>query len=386
MMKKLLMACAVFMAGTAMMSAQFASIGIIGDATPTAWASDTDLTTTDGITYTIQNFTLGTGTVKFREADAWINNWGGATWPSGTGLFNSSTNIPSQPGLYNITFNRTTLAYNFEAAGNFATVTANVGGTVSSFFTTDGVTYYSNNIVVDANATANFTVNGASWGGAGFPSGTATAGGAAIAVPANSYNVVFNATTGAYSFNYVIISITGSGVGGWGTDTNMTTTDGVNYVVNSVTFTPDGSGVSEMKFRLNNDWGTTWGGGTYPSGTAEVVADGGNMAVPAGTYSVTFNRMTGAFAFDDEITSGIDGFTAATVVAFPNPTQNAWTFNAANAVISNVQIVDISGKVIISQSVNGSQAVVNASGLASGIYFAKINAGEASQTIRVAKN
>jgi len=383
-MKKLLMVCAVFMAGTAMMKAQFTSIGIIGDATPTAWASDTDLTTTDGVIYTIENFTLTTGTVKFRKDNAWAVDWGGTTWPSGTGVQGGS-NIPSQPGLYNITFNLTTLAYNFEAAGNFATVTANVGGTVASFFTLDGVTYNSNNVVVANDATATFSVNGAAWGGAGFPTGTATAGGAAIAVPANSYNVTFNATTGAYSFNYVIISITGSGVGGWGTDTNMTTTDGVNYSVNSVTFAPDGEGNSEMKFRLNNDWGTTWGAAEYPSGTATIVTDGGNMAIPAGTYSVTFNRVTGAFVFAAP-TAGVAGFTAATVVAYPNPSNSAWTFAAGNALISNVMIVDLSGKVVLNHNANGSQAVVDASALAAGVYFAKVTAGDDATTIKVVKN
>jgi len=384
-MKKLLMVCAVFMAGTAIMKAQFPSIGIIGDATPGEWTTDTDMTTTDGITYTLNNFTLDTGTVKFRQDNDWPSNWGGTTWPSGTGVFNSQQNIPSQPGLYNITFNLNTLAYNFEAAGNFATVTANVGGTVSSFFTLDGVTYNSNNVVVANDATATFSVNGAAWGGAGFPTGTATAGGAAIAVPANSYNVTFNATTGAYSFNYVIISITGSGVGGWGTDTNMTTTDGVNYSVNSVTFAPDGDGNSEMKFRLNNDWGTTWGAAEYPSGTATVVTDGGNMAIPAGTYSVTFNRVTGAFAFAAP-TAGLEGFTAATVMAYPNPSNSAWTFAAGNALISNVTISDLSGKVILSHNANGTQAVVDGSALAAGVYFAKVAAGDAATTIKVVKN
>ncbi|MES2487027.1 MAG: T9SS type A sorting domain-containing protein, partial [Bacteroidota bacterium] len=181
----------------------------------------------------------------------------------------------------------------------------------------------------------------------------------------------------------VVISITGGGVGGWGTDTNMTTADGFNYMVNSVTFALDGDGNSEMKFRLNNDWAVTWGGGTYPSGTMQ--EGGGNVAVPVGTYSVTFNRSTGVFAFDAP-TAGIETAVLAIVKAYPNPSNSAWTFAAGNAVISYIQIVDLSGKVILSQNANGNQAVVDASALASGVYFAKVTAGDAATTVKVVKN
>ena len=374
------MYCTVFMAGTAMMFAQFPGIGIIGDATPAGWnGADIDMATTDGVTYTLNNFTLGTGTVKFRQDDGWANNWGGTGWPSGVGVFNTSNNIPSQPGLYNITFNRTTLDYNFEAAGNFDTVSIMIAGANYTFFTTDGITYKSNNVVVANAATASFSVNGTAKGGEGFPSGTATVGGAAIAIPANSYNVVFNNDTGAYMFNFVDISITGDAVGGWGTDANMVTTDGFNYTLASQVFT-----AAEIKFRLNHDWGTTWGGATYPSGTAVIVADGGNMAIPAGTYSVTFNRETGAFAFSAP--AAVTNYTKNTVVAYPNPANTSWTFSTVNGTLNNIQIVDLTGKVVAIQSANAQHATVNASALANGVYFAKVSSAEGTSVIKVVKN
>lgn len=377
-MKKLLMYCAVFIAGTAIMNA-FPSIGIIGDATPGAWATDSDMVTTDGVTYTLENYTLGTGSVKFRQDDGWTNNWGGTGWPSGTGLFNSSNNIPSQPGLYNITFNLTTLEYNFEAAGNFDTVSIMIEGATYTFFTTDGITYNSNNVVVANDATASFSVNGTAWGGAGFPTGTATAGGAAISVPANSYNVVFNNETGIYTFNYVIISLTGDAVGGWGVDADFMTTDGINYMLHNQVFT-----AAQVKFRLNHDWGTTWGNASYPSGTAAIVVDGGNMDIPAGTYDVTFNRMTGDFAFSAP--AAVAAFTKGGVSAYPNPSSNAWTFSIANSMLTNIQIVDVTGKVVVNQLANAQQATVNASALANGVYFARVNSVNGTATIKVVKN
>jgi hypothetical protein len=54
MIKKLLMFCAVFLAGTAIMKADFPVIGIVGGSTPAAWnaANSIQMTTTNGVTYT----------------------------------------------------------------------------------------------------------------------------------------------------------------------------------------------------------------------------------------------------------------------------------------------------------------------------------------------
>lgn len=360
--------------------AQFPSIGIIGDATPTGWDSDTDLTTTDGVIYTIDNFTLTAGTVKFRQDNSWDNNWGGTTWPSGTGVFNSSTNIPSQPGLYNITFNLDTKEYNFENAGNFSSVDVMGGGATFTMYTTDGITYYSDNVTFDVQTSVQFSVDeGAGMGGNGFPDGTATAGGS-VSVPANSYNIVYNIDTGEYMFNFVTISLTGTGVQDWGVDADFTTTDGFSYTLNSYTF-QDG----EVKFRLNHDWGVTWGNASFPSGTATVVGNGGNIAIPAGTYAVTFNRSTGDFAFT-EPTAGTANFSLSALVAYPNPTVGAWTFNAGSDTIDTITLTDISGKVIYSQNVNASQAVVNAGQWAKGIYLACITSGSRVKNIKLVKN
>ncbi|MGQ2983297.1 T9SS type A sorting domain-containing protein [Flavobacterium sp.] len=380
MMKKLLFAAGMFVVGTAMMFAQ--NIGIIGDATPGVWATDTDMVTADGVVYTLENFTLTSGTVKFRENDSWTNNWGGTTWPSGVGAFNSSNNIPSQPGVYNITFNRTTLEYNFEDAGNFDDVDVMMGATAVSMFTLDGVTYRANNVVFENAGTATFRFNATdTWGGTAFPSGTATMGGAAISVPANSYNISYNTDTHAYSFDFVMISITGDAVGGWGTvDVDMQTTNGFDYTVNDVTFT-----AAEWKFRLNHDWGTTWGNATFPSGTVTIVGDGGNIMATAGTYDGTFNRSTGVFAFT-ESTNGTKDFNSRSITVYPNPSNNVWNFNAGNNTISSMQIVDVTGKVVYTAAVNATAATVNASGFASGMYFARLTSGNATETVRVVKN
>ncbi|GAB4162403.1 MAG: hypothetical protein Tsb0033_21340 [Winogradskyella sp.] len=75
------------------------------------------------------------------------------------------------------------------------------------------------------------------------------------------------------------LGVVGSGYNNWGAyaDGFFYTTDTPDVFVSYVTLV-DG----EIKFRLNNDWGTNWGGS---GGT--LVQDGDNIAVTAGTYKIT---------------------------------------------------------------------------------------------------
>jgi hypothetical protein len=77
------------------------------------WESIIHLVTIDGRNYSIANFPLFKGEVKFRQNDSWELNWGNINFPTGTGLLNGP-NIPVSTGNYDITFNRHTHEYYFE--------------------------------------------------------------------------------------------------------------------------------------------------------------------------------------------------------------------------------------------------------------------------------
>ncbi len=382
MIKKLLMCCTVFMAGTAMMTAQFANIGILGGSTSTGWSADTDMITTDGVVYTLNDVVItvpeADGGVKFRQDDAWTLNWGASGFPNGTGT-PGGANIPATNGTWDVTFNLTTKAYSFVPAGVDYDMVTIAGSSMVMMNTLDGITYTADNVTFETGDVA-FRVNDAAvgWGSMAFPTGTAVEG-MSIPVPANSYNVTFNKETGAYSFNFVRISLIGAGVVSWETDTQLATTDGINYTLSNFTFAG-----GEGKFRLNNAWETSWGTLEFPSGTATSV-DGPNMVITAGTYNVTFNRLTGAFAFTAS-TAGLNNIVAYSVAAYPNPTQGVWNFDAGNNSISTIQITDVTGKIIFTKNTAASTATVDAAGFSAGIYFARVTAGNATQTIRVVKN
>ena len=90
-----------------------ATVGIIGNATPGGWDSDTDLSTTDVVGELSATLELVEGEVKFRANDEWTYDWGGADFPSGTAVFKGD-NIAVTAGTYTVIFDVNALTYRFE--------------------------------------------------------------------------------------------------------------------------------------------------------------------------------------------------------------------------------------------------------------------------------
>ena len=207
----------------------------------------------------------------------------------------------SNPGNYNIAFNRETGEYSFTCVNNCTAFIGIAGTAVPPDFnwdsdvnmmTSDGIIYRLQSYTfIDGEAKFrqddSWTNN---WGGTGFPSGTAIPGGPNIPVAAGNYNVTFNINTGEYSFSAPDIGIIGTSLSGWTDDIDMQTTDGIIYTLTDYAFA-----AGEVKFRQDNDWTINWGNYDFPTGYG--YQDGPNIPVPAGDYTVTFNRTTGEYNF-----------------------------------------------------------------------------------------
>lgn len=463
------MFCMVFLAGTAIMKADFPVIGIVGGSTPVGWNAGSSMlmATTDGETYTYSGLVVtvpgSDPGVKFVKDNGWDVNWGGSGFPTGTGTQNGA-NIPATNGTWDVTLNITTGAYSFVPSGAAFDEVALVGGGMTvALITGDGSSYMVSGVTLPE-GTYYFTINGSGqWGGNDFPEGTASAG-MSITVPAGNYNISFNPDTMEYVFGFPVVSMVGSAIDpDWAIDIDMYTEDGIIYVAFDVELT-DGL----LKFRQDYGWAVNWGSGDFPEGTG--VQDGVDIPVVAGTYIVLFNRLTGEYAFTDAdeepvlaleggndvyielTTTDLENYTAndvtlaagnyyltingigqwggsfptgtatensviavpagtydisvvgetgeytftaivgletvdkPVIAVQPNPSSTSWNITAAGADIDTVEIVDVTGKVVLSQPVHAQQATVNATGIAAGVYFARISAQDALQTVRVVKN
>lgn len=259
--------------------------------------------------------------------------------------------------------------------------------------TVDGIHYTYNNLTL-LDGTAKFAQESPStntWSSATFPSGIGTQTGDAIATLAGLYKVTFNKNTGNYQFTPVappIISIIGAFNGScWnsGCDIDLTAITPEEYsLVYNFTAT------ATLKFRQDHVWGPEWrapnaNNPTALTGIAVASSGAPNFIIPAGNYTINFNRKTGSYSFT--VTPlGLTNFNKKAISVYPNPTSNAWNFTSTISGFKSIEIFDVLGNKIINRNFNTNSATIEASALTKGIYFALISGEDKSEAIKLIKN
>ena len=183
----------------------FDNIGFIGGFN--GFSESVPMLTTDGDIYTYSDFYFNEPAVKFRKDNAWTDNWGGTTFPSGDAIYNAPTDIPLTTGFYNITFDLDELTYDFEP-----TPITMIGPAVSDWntdvamTTTDGGKTFTAEDVVLVAGEMKFRTNNAwslNYGGATFPAGEATPNSVsetAIVATPGTYDITFDRVSLTYTF------------------------------------------------------------------------------------------------------------------------------------------------------------------------------------------
>lgn len=354
---------------------------------PPTTGSEIYLSTTDNTTYTIPNLVITNGFVKFRQDNSWTINWGGSTFPNGQGILDGP-DIPTTAGTYDVTLNRINGTYTFIPSTGFPSIGV-WGPAVNSqlgyaapdvdMTTTDGVIYTlsgfyfsSGNAYFRQDNATNFV-----WGSVAFPTGTAFQGGPTIQVNGGEWFVTFNRITGEYSFTFPSIGILGTALNGFLVDdTDLNTTDGFEYTINSLTLT-DG----EVKFRKDNLWTSNWGSLGFPSATG--IQDGPNIPVTAGTYDIIFQKSSGHYLFTNTLSTPENSITNLRI--YPNPTNTIWNLSHTT-IIDSVELFDVTGKTIQSFAPNASQFKLDGSAFSKGVYFVKIKSGADFAVQKIIKN
>jgi hypothetical protein len=102
----------------------------------------------------------------------------------------------------------------------------------------------------------------------------------------------------------------------------------------------------------------------------------------AGTYVVTITDANGCTYMDSVVVNsaavGINELTASSVSMYPNPVSDVLTITVENNQSLIAELYDINGKLISSNSVNGT-AVISVSNLDKGVYFIQFVAVDGSQ-------
>ena len=262
------------------------------------------------------------------------------------------------------------------------------------------------------------------WGATDFPSGLGTQGGPNIPVPAGTYLVIFNRTTGFYSFqtsfdvtykvdvtNYIVntpVAANGIRVGGnfgdfggsvaagavasWtpGDANSAMTDEGANIWSITVSYPVASLGATQLYKFVNGDWGANEG--TDAANTIAVdscgVDDGG------GNINRTYVLMPGTVCYVWDACTACGVSVAENAIAnltvAPNPASDVvnFSFEANNAATATVTLFDLTGKVVATQTVATSAVTnveMNTTALQAGSYIYNVVAGEKVATGKLIK-
>jgi len=266
--------------------------GIVGSGAPNGWnGPDVPFykTAVDGVL--VAYATLTDGEIKFRENNAWANNYGD-NGADGT-LEPGGANIAVTAGSYKIVMNLNNLTYTKEpfSLGIVGSSYNNWGATPDFALEYDPYSDVFRGIVTLLDGEMKFRLNndwGTNWGDDGND-GTLDAGGANIATTAGHYIVTVNMNDMTYTLEQIdyIWGLVGSAApNGWGGPDAQFTRDWSKpfddiWILKDVTLI-DG----EFKFRANNDWAVNYGD-NGADGTLE--PGGANIPTSAGTYTITLD-------------------------------------------------------------------------------------------------
>ncbi|MEZ4792530.1 MAG: SusE domain-containing protein [Gelidibacter sp.] len=264
-------------------SAGLSTWGVVGSGYNNWGAfADAPFYTTQQPNIIVSYVTLVTGEIKFRENNDWGSNFGD-TGADGT-LDNGGDNIVvSAAGTYKITINFNDNTYTMEQyslgiVGSGYNDWGNAGPDAKFYYDYTTDTFKVGVKLLDGEV--KFRLNndwGTNYGGSG---GALSLNGSNIAVTAGYYTVTVDFNNSTYSIVADdILGVVGSGYNDWGNagpDFALTEVNPDIWVGDIVTLI-DG----EIKFRINNDWGTNYGG----SG-GSLSLNGSNIAVTAGLYRV----------------------------------------------------------------------------------------------------
>ena len=91
------------------------------------------------------------------------------------------------------------------------------------------------------------------------------------------------------------------------------------------------------------------------------------------------------FYFHKGTTLGTQQFEVASFNVSPNPTQDSWNIKSKNIKMASIKVYDILGNNVLSFTPNFHEATIDGSSLKTGLYFAKVETENGTDTIKLVK-
>jgi hypothetical protein len=112
---------------------------------------------------------------------------------------------------------------------------------------------------------------------------------------------------------------------------------------------------------------------TFELSVPDAVFVGGQGYIPVSLYLQGVNTVL-----------GVENFTQLDFDYFPNPTKDNITVNA-NSTIKSIQLCDMQGRVLMTQTTDATQAILDISNYSNGIYFLKVNSDKGEKAKKIVK-
>jgi hypothetical protein len=75
-----------------------------------------------------------------------------------------------------------------------------------------------------------------------------------------------------------------------------------------------------------------------------------------------------------------------TIQVYPNPATSIVTISVTDVDSYNLSVTDLTGKIVMTKSLNGIQNTIDISNLATGAYFFNLSSGEKNEVVKILKN
>ncbi len=125
------------------------------------------------------------------------------------------------------------------------------------------------------------------------------------------------------------------------------------------------------------------------STTGDHVQYGFQMIGPNVNNNATFDAQydaIGSILVGPNTTLSVNELSSSEFKVYPNPSNGVWNIVSNNQEITSINVYDVLGKQVLTLNPNTQNVSIDASNLQSGLYFAKVNSLNGSQTIRLIKN